>query len=146
MWPDNILSPACRYDNPEIALNCGSMLRDCIRSQRVTECASNHLARARPMYVPQPSAMNIQRCILRRRLALHSDLVFRLMTKTEVQNFEIASDAFSTFKVPHTASSRSLLCTLGFCQPEPTNVGMKLSWLWCAGPAHEAYCPGRSVP
>ncbi len=32
--------PACRrYDNPEIALNCGSMLRDCIRSQRVTECA-----------------------------------------------------------------------------------------------------------
>jgi len=33
-------------------------------------------------------------------LALQSNLVFRLMTKTEVQNFEIASDAFSTFKVP----------------------------------------------
>jgi hypothetical protein len=38
-------------------------------------------------------------------MALHSDLVFRLMTKTEVQNFEIASDAFQTFKVtPQTIS------------------------------------------
>ena len=23
----------CRYDNPAIALNCGSMLRDCVRSE-----------------------------------------------------------------------------------------------------------------
>lgn len=29
----------CRYDVPEIALNCGSMLRDCIRNEQVTECA-----------------------------------------------------------------------------------------------------------
>lgn len=56
------------YDVPEIALNCGSMLRDCIRSQQVAE------------------------------LALRTDLVFRFFPKMELQNFEIASDAFQTFK------------------------------------------------
>ena len=36
----------------------------------------------------------------RRRLALQTGLVFRFFAKMELENFEIASDAFQTFKVP----------------------------------------------
>lgn len=65
------------YDVPEIALNCGSMLRDCIRNEQVAE------------------------------IALRSDLLFRFFPKMEVQNFEVASDAFQSFKdllTRHTAA------------------------------------------
>lgn len=30
----------CRYSNPETALNCGSVLRDCIRSAPIAKCAA----------------------------------------------------------------------------------------------------------
>lgn len=29
----------CRYDNPAIALNCGSVLRDCVRDQSLARSA-----------------------------------------------------------------------------------------------------------
>mmetsp|Transcript_25465 Transcript_25465/g.55366 ORF Transcript_25465/g.55366 Transcript_25465/m.55366 type:complete len:363 (+) Transcript_25465:82-1170(+) len=56
------------YDEPVIALNCGSMLRDCIRDENLA------------------------------RMLLDSPVFMRFFQKVEVPNFEIASDAFSTFK------------------------------------------------
>lgn len=56
------------YNNPEIALNCGSMLRDCIRNEELA------------------------------RQLLHSDMFPDFFKRVEVSNFEIASDAFTTFR------------------------------------------------
>ena len=60
----------CRYEHQEVALHCGSMLRECCR------------------YEPLAKTM------------LHSEEFYKLFTYVEVSNFDIASDAFSTFKVP----------------------------------------------
>lgn len=56
------------YEDPNIALNCGSMLRDCIRDEQLCKDM------------------------------LDSDCFMKFFEKVEVQNFEIASDAFATFK------------------------------------------------
>lgn len=56
------------YDDANIALNCGSMLRDCIRDEAAA------------------------------RMVLDSPIFMKFFEKVEVANFEIASDAFSTFK------------------------------------------------
>ncbi|MEW5303377.1 MAG: hypothetical protein WDW38_001704 [Sanguina aurantia] len=56
------------YDDSTIALNCGSMLRDCLRDESL---ARKVLSGARFMH---------------------------LFEEVEVSNFEVASDAFSTFK------------------------------------------------
>eukprot|EP00887_Chlorella_sp_A99_P007196 scaffold2.g7196.t1 len=56
------------YTDPEVALNCGAMLRDCIR----------HEAGA--------------------RLVLNSDIFPDMFDRLELNNFEIASDVFTSFK------------------------------------------------
>ena len=57
------------YDNQEIALNCGMMLRECIRHEPLA------------------------------KLILLSDDFYDFFKYVEVSTFDIASDAFSTFKV-----------------------------------------------
>ncbi|KAK9818819.1 hypothetical protein WJX74_005590 [Apatococcus lobatus] len=66
--PDIIPTLFAGYDNPAIALNCGSMLRDCIRDESIA------------------------------RLVLEGPLFADFFHKVEVTNFEVASDAFTTFK------------------------------------------------
>jgi Tfp pilus assembly protein FimT len=39
----NLRCWCCRYSNPETALNCGSVLRDCIRSAPIAKCAARLL-------------------------------------------------------------------------------------------------------
>eukprot|EP00798_Chlamydomonas_sp_ICE-L_P026682 gene26682-4257_t len=56
------------YDEPSIALNSGSMLRDCIRDETIA------------------------------KVVLDSPIATAFFCKVEVSNFEISSDAFSTFK------------------------------------------------
>ncbi|PNH12115.1 Degreening-related dee76 protein [Tetrabaena socialis] len=56
------------YDEPAIALNCGAMLRDCLRDDQIA------------------------------RKVLEGPIFLKFFEKVEVANFEIASDAFSTFK------------------------------------------------
>jgi calcium binding protein 39 len=56
------------YTNPEIALNCGVMLRECIRHEAL--CA----------------------------ILLQSESFWKFFSFVEMPNFDIASDAFSTFK------------------------------------------------
>eukprot|EP00877_Chromochloris_zofingiensis_P008074 jgi/Chrzof1/351/Cz01g12170.t1 len=56
------------YDDPSIALNCGSMYRDCVRDETLA------------------------------KLVLASPNFMDLFDKLEVPNFEVASDAFSSFK------------------------------------------------
>lgn len=57
------------YDKPEIALNCGSILRECIRHQNITE------------------------------KLLHSDNLWLFFdTYVHLKSFDVASDAFATFK------------------------------------------------
>ena len=57
------------YENQEIALNCGMMLRECCRSEDLA------------------------------RIMLYSEDFFNFFSYVEVSTFDIASDAFSTFKV-----------------------------------------------
>ena len=58
-----------RYDSPEVALTCGSMLRECIKHEPIA------------------------------RILLHSDNFWEFFKYVEMPNFEIASDGFTTFKV-----------------------------------------------
>ena len=61
--------PHSRYENPEIALNCGAMLRECIRHETLA------------------------------RTILYSPEFFNFFDYVEVSTFDISSDAFATFKV-----------------------------------------------
>lgn len=58
-----------RYENQEIALNCGMMLRECCRNEDLA------------------------------RILLNSETFYNYFNYVEVSTFDIASDAFSTFKV-----------------------------------------------
>lgn len=58
------------YEHQEIALNCGTMLRECARYEALA------------------------------KIMLHSEEFFNFFRYVEVSTFDIASDAFSTFKVP----------------------------------------------
>ena len=58
-----------RYENPEIALNCGTMLRECIRHETLA------------------------------RIILYSPEFYNFFDYVEVSTFDISSDAFATFKV-----------------------------------------------
>jgi hypothetical protein len=59
----------CRYEHQEIALNCGTMLRECARYEALA------------------------------KIMLYADDFFNFFRYVEVSTFDIASDAFSTFKV-----------------------------------------------
>jgi len=64
-----ILFTLCRgYEQQEIALNCGTMLRECVRYEALA------------------------------KIVLHSDHFFNFFKYVEVSTFDIASDAFATFK------------------------------------------------
>ena len=56
------------YEDPEIALSCGAMLRECVRFDALG------------------------------KIMLSSPLFFNYFTYVEMNNFDVASDAFSTFK------------------------------------------------
>ncbi|KAF9960444.1 mo25 protein [Mortierella alpina] len=56
------------YDNQEIALNCGMILRECLRHEALT------------------------------KIVLNSQEVYKFFTYVEMSTFDIASDAFATFK------------------------------------------------
>lgn len=57
-----------RYENQEIALNCGTMLRECVRHEPLA------------------------------KIILQSEDFYRFFSYVEVSTFDIASDAFATFK------------------------------------------------
>ena len=64
-----ILFTLCRgYEQQEIALNCGTMLRECLKYESLA------------------------------KIVLHSDHFFMFFKYVEVSTFDIASDAFATFK------------------------------------------------
>jgi len=64
-----IVFTLCRgYEQQEIALNCGTMLRECIRYEALA------------------------------KIILHSDHFYDFFKYVEVSTFDIASDAFATFK------------------------------------------------
>lgn len=61
-----------RYETPQVALNCGIMLRECIRHEPLA------------------------------KMALHSEHFRDFFSYVEMSTFDIASDAFATFKVSQT--------------------------------------------
>jgi len=64
-----ILFSLCRgYEQQEIALNCGTMLRECLKYEALA------------------------------KIVLHSDHFYMFFKYVEVSTFDIASDAFATFK------------------------------------------------
>jgi len=64
-----ILFTLCRgYEQQEIALNCGTMLRECLKYEALA------------------------------KIVLHSDHFYMFFKYVEVSTFDIASDAFATFK------------------------------------------------
>ncbi|KAG1665848.1 Protein Mo25 [Nymphon striatum] len=66
------------YESQEIALNCGTMLRECARYEALA------------------------------KIMLHSDNFFNFFNYVEVSTFDIASDAFSTFK--ELLTKHKILC------------------------------------
>lgn len=58
-----------RYETQDIALNCGTMLRECARYEALA------------------------------KIILNSEEFYKFFEYVEVSTFDIASDAFSTFKV-----------------------------------------------
>jgi calcium binding protein 39 len=66
---DEYFSCFSSYEHQEIALNCGTMLRECARFEALA------------------------------KIMLHSEEFFNFFRYVEVSTFDIASDAFSTFKV-----------------------------------------------
>jgi len=56
------------YESPDIALNCGSMLRECLRHEQLA------------------------------KIVLYSENFNKFLTYVEMSNFDVASDAFTTFK------------------------------------------------
>jgi calcium binding protein 39 len=66
--PDILTTLFSGYEIPEIALSCGSMLRDCVRDEALAQ------------------------------IVLTGPLFSKYFQKVEVINFEVASDAFSTLK------------------------------------------------
>ena len=67
--PDIIFTLCKGYEQQEIALNCGTMLRECIRYEALA------------------------------KILLNSDNFYDFFKYVEVSSFDIASDAFATFKV-----------------------------------------------
>jgi len=76
--PDILFTLMKGYENQEIALNCGMMLRECCR------------------YEPLARTM------------LYSEDFYKFFSYVEVSTFDIASDAFSTFK--ELLSRHKILC------------------------------------
>lgn len=69
----------CSYESPEVALNCGMMLRECLRHEPLA------------------------------RTVLFSEEFFCFFRYVELSTFDIASDAFASFKV------RSQILATGPC-------------------------------
>lgn len=67
--PEIVLKLADGYQSPEIAITCGAMLKECIRHE--------HLA----------------------KILLHHEKFYNFFVYVEAGTFDIASDAFATFKV-----------------------------------------------
>ncbi|RKO96164.1 hypothetical protein CXG81DRAFT_17360 [Caulochytrium protostelioides] len=65
---DVLLTLVAGYDNQEIALNCGMILRECVRHESLA------------------------------RLVLEGETFWRFFQYVEVSTFDVASDAFATFK------------------------------------------------
>lgn len=59
----------CSYEHQDIALNCGTMLRECARYEALA------------------------------KIMIYSEDFYNFFRYVEVSTFDIASDAFSTFKV-----------------------------------------------
>lgn len=66
--PEILFTLMAGYEHQEIALNCGTMLRECARYEALA------------------------------KMMLHSEEFFNFFRYVEVSTFDIASDAFSTFK------------------------------------------------
>ena len=64
-----VLCYICSYENQEIALNCGVMLRECVRHEPLA------------------------------KIILNSEDLLCFFSYVEMSTFDIASDAFATFKV-----------------------------------------------
>ena len=72
----------CRYESSEIALNCGVILRECVRHEPLA------------------------------KIILYSDQFFNFFSYVEMSTFDVASDAFATFRVSSCQSNGIMhVCT-----------------------------------
>ncbi|PRD28003.1 UNVERIFIED_CONTAM: Mo25 [Trichonephila clavipes] len=69
------------YEKQDIALNCGTMLRECIHYEALA------------------------------KIILYSDEFYNFFRYVEVSTFDIASDAFSTFKASELLTRHKVLCS-----------------------------------
>jgi len=67
-----------------VALNCGMMLRECFRHEELA------------------------------KLVLMSDSFYKFFDYVELSTFDIASDAFSTFKVPYDVFAYTYMIVVWF--------------------------------
>lgn len=71
----HVFSYNCSYESAEVALNCGMMLRECLRHEPLA------------------------------RIVLFSEDFYRFFHYVELSTFDIASDAFVSFKVSYLLST-----------------------------------------
>lgn len=91
-----------RYESPEIALNCGIMLRECIRHEPLA------------------------------KIILWSEQFYDFFRYVEMSTFDIASDAFATFKVISSQPWNCYFCRSLLCAPNVLcdDVGKKSLGRW----------------
>lgn len=91
-----------RYESPEIALNCGIMLRECIRHEPLA------------------------------KIILWSEQFYDFFRYVEMSTFDIASDAFATFKVISSQPRNCYFCRSLLCAPSVLcdDVGKKSLGRW----------------
>lgn len=77
------------YEVQDIALNCGMMLRECCRHEELT------------------------------KLIINSDQFYKFFEYVELSTFDIASDAFLTFRVSKFIFLKQFL---GFCKKKNTKI------------------------
>lgn len=92
----------CRYETPQVALNCGIMLRECIRHEPLA------------------------------KIILHSEHFNDFFSYVEMSTFDIASDAFATFKA-RTRSWHNRLIFSSAWGPEL----IRFSCCCSTGPSHK---------
>ena len=80
--PEIVFTLCHGYERQEIALNCGAMLRECIRYEALT------------------------------KILLHSEQFYDFFKYVEVSTFDIASDAFATFKVSRYTTMQYFLVSV----------------------------------
>lgn len=108
-----------RYEDPEIALHYGNMLRECIRHQIIARYSDLIL---KPLSLRNFLYCSLDRWLFTYRSVLESESFRKFFDYIQLSQFDIAADATETFKV----DCAWYWCTLN---PELAQVYWSFAWI-----------------